>query len=134
MNHISATIKSIEAFDGITIVAFETEGQQMKMMALELAADMDVGSEVILGVKASNISIAKAPLGRVSISNQPNITLETVDNGKLLSIVSFRLGRQLLESIITRDSSERLDLQVGDKAIALIKSSELSILGSQEKL
>ena len=134
MNHISATIKSIEAFDGITIVAFETEGQQMKMMALELAADLDVGSEVILGVKASNISIAKAPLGRVSISNQPNITIETVDNGKLLSVVSFRLGRQLLESIITRDSSERLDLQVGDKAIALIKSSELSILGSQEKL
>ena len=128
MNRIRATVTSIEAYDGITIVNFGAAGQPMRMMALEIDDTLQAGSEVVLGIKASNIALAKSPLGPMSISNQLQAKIEQVKNGKLLSSITFRLGDSLIESIITLDSSQRMNLQQSDEIIALIKSSELSIL------
>ena len=128
MNRINAIITAIESFENITIVNFEAAGQPMRMMALELNKSLVVGSKVTLGVKASHIALAKELKGRLSISNQLSATIENVTNGKLLSSIKLSFGDHLLESIITRISAEEMDLRIGEKVIALIKSSELSIL------
>jgi len=130
MNRITATIEAIDIYDGISIISFMAEGQQMKMMALEIDETLKPGSKVILGAKASNIALAKSPLGlgTMSISNQLSVVIEHIDHGKLLSSVKFLLGSQRLESIITFDSSKRIGLREGESAVALIKSSEVSIL------
>jgi len=128
MNRIDATVTAIESFENITIVSFEAAGQPMRMMALELNSRLGIGSKVTLGVKASNISIAKEMSSMVSISNQLSVTIESVNNGRLLSSIKFSFAGSLIESIITRESALRMNLQAGLKIIALIKSSELSIL------
>ena len=128
MNRITATIEKIDIYDGISIIGFLAEGQQMKMMALEIDETLKPGSKVILGAKASNIALAKPPLGAMSISNQLSVTIEHIDHGRLLSSVKFLLGGQRLESIITLESSRRIGLRKGDTVAALIKSSEVSIL------
>ncbi len=128
MNRIPATITDIKAHDGITVISFAAMGQPMRMMALEIDSTLEVGSQVLLGVKASNIALAKNPVGPMSISNRLDAAIEHISNGKLLSSVKFRLGDTLIESIITLDSSHRMNLQRGDSIVALIKSSELSIL------
>ncbi len=128
MNRINAIITAIESFENITIVNFEAAGQPMRMMALELNKSLVVGSKVTLGVKASHIALAKELKGQLSISNQLSATIENVTNGKLLSSIKLSFGDHLLESIITRISAEEMDLRIGEKVIALIKSSELSIL------
>jgi molybdopterin-binding protein len=128
MNRIPATITAIKAHDGITVISFTAAEQPMRMMALEIDDSLKRGSEVILGVKASNIALAKNPVGLMSISNRLDVTIEHINNGALLSSVKFRLGDTLIESVITLDSSHRMNLQQGDTVVALIKSSELSIL------
>lgn len=128
MNRIAAVITAIDSFDGINIVSFVADGQPMRMMALELNKRLQVGSKVILGVKASNIALAGGLKGVLSISNQLKVKIERVDNGELLSSVKFRFAGSLIESIITHDSSIRMNLRPGDEVVALIKSSELSIL------
>ena len=128
MNRIPATITDIKAHNGITVISFMAMGQPMRMMALEVDDTLEAGSEVVLGVKASNIALAKNPVGLMSISNRLNATIKHISNGKLLSSIKFRLGDTLIESVITLDSSHRMNLQQGDSIIALIKSSELSIL------
>jgi len=128
MNRIPATITAIKAHDGITVISFTAAEQPMRMMALEIDDSLKRGSEVILGVKASNIALAKNPVGLMSISNRLDVTIEHINNGTLLSSVKFRLGDTLIESVITLDSSHRMNLQQGDTVVALIKSSELSIL------
>ena len=128
MNRIGATVKSVESVDNITIVSFEAAGQPMRMMALALNAPLQPGSRVTLGVKASHVSLAKDLGGMLSISNRLNVTVEKVDNGALLCSVKVRLGETLIESIITRESSERMNLRAGDRVTTLIKASELSIL------
>ena len=128
MNRIDAVVTAIDSFENITIVCFEAAGQPMRMMALELDKSLVVSSKVILGAKASNIALAREFSGMLSISNQLKVTIESINSGKLLSSVKFSFAGSLTESIITRESVSRMNLQVGTNIIALIKSSELSIL------
>ena len=128
MNQVDARIIKIEASNNITIVSFEAGAQQMKMMALEIDENLEVGSKVLLGAKATNIALAKEKLERISISNQLEATIETIEMGTLLCSVSFVFDGVSWESVITRDSARRMNLEVGDKIVALLKSSELSII------
>jgi molybdopterin-binding protein len=45
----------------------------------------------------------------------------------LMAEVQLRIGDQVLVSVITRSSAERLGLKVGDEAFAVIKSTEVII-------
>jgi molybdopterin-binding protein len=119
----------IRQCDAISIINFEAQGQALSMMALTLTFDLEVGSKVLLNIKASNIAVAKDLSGDLSISNRLHVSIESITKGELLCALGLRFGESLLESIITRDSCERLDLHVGNSITALIKSSELSIIG-----
>ena len=127
MNQVKATITSIERVDSITIVAFEAASQPMKMMALELNDALDVGREVVLSAKATNIALAKEKVENISISNQLEATITAVEMGTLLCSVCFSFGSVTWESVITRDSAQRMELKPGDSVVALIKSSDLSM-------
>ena len=128
MNQIEARITKIEASNNITIVSFEVGKQQMKMMALEIDENLEVGSKVLLGAKATNIALAKEKLESISISNQLEATIETIEMGTLLCSVGFVFDGVSWESVITCDSARRMNLEVGEKIVALLKSSELSII------
>lgn len=128
MNRISARVTSIESVESVSIVAFEAAGQPMRMMSLELDGTLAPGAAVTLGVKASSIALAKAFDGELSISNRLKMTVESMTEGQLLCSVKLRFGGALLESVITRESAQRLHLRVGDTVTALIKASDVSIL------
>lgn len=127
MNLIEANIETIESCESLHIVRFTSHGQSLSMMSLELADTVETGSKVKLCVKSSHIAIAKSFSGDVSYSNQLVCKIAAIDNGKLLSSVTLECCETLIESIITVDSSKRMDLKVGDSVTALIKASELSI-------
>jgi molybdopterin-binding protein len=81
-----------------------------------------------VGAKATNIALAKEHPGMMSISNRLEVRIEAVDMGALLCSVRFDFAGELWESIITRGSTLAMELDLGDKIVALIKSSELSIV------
>ncbi|HIP60800.1 MAG TPA: transporter [Campylobacterales bacterium] len=128
MNQIHAKVAEIQRLNNLTIVSFDFEGQPMQMMALEISEKLEIGTDVILGMKATNIILSKEYEGIISVSNQLNCIVEKVGNGELLTSVTLRIGKNLIESIITRKSSSNMNLQEGDKVKALINESELSIL------
>ena len=127
MSQLVATIKKINSIDNLNIVEFDFHGLTLKMMSLDLNADVQVGKKVKLSVKPTNISIAKNLIGEISLSNQIVATIENLENGQLLSSVSLEVHNTLLESIITVDSSKRMNLQIGAVVTILIKASNLSI-------
>ena len=127
MSQFVATIKKINSIDNLNIVEFDFHGLTLKMMSLDLNADVQVGKKVKLSVKPTNISIAKNLVGEISLSNQIVATIENLENGQLLSSVSLKVHNTLLESIITVDSSKRMNLQIGEVVTILIKASNLSI-------
>ena len=55
MNRFQATITQIESEGSLHIVTFDFEGTQLRMMSLELGAEVRVGCVVILTIKSTYI-------------------------------------------------------------------------------
>ncbi|MDD2895138.1 MAG: TOBE domain-containing protein [Aliarcobacter sp.] len=127
MNQIVAIIKKINNVDNLNIVEFDFNGTTLKMMSLDLDSDVQVGKKVNLITKPTNISIAKNLSGELSLSNQLVATIQNIENGQLLASVELNVNDTILESIITVDSSKRMNLQIGEVVTILIKASNLSI-------
>lgn len=127
MSKLIATIKKINSIDNLNIVEFDFLENKLKMMSLGLNPNIQIGKKVKLSIKPTNISIAKDFIGEISLSNQLVATIQYIENGELLSSISLKVGDFLLESIITVDSSKRMNLQIDDEVKILIKASNLSI-------
>lgn len=127
MSQLIATIKKINSVNNLNIVEFDFHGLTLKMMSLDLNSDVQIGKKVKLSVKPTNISLAKKISGEISLSNQIVATIQDIENGELLSSISLKTNDFLLESIITVDSAKRMNLQIGNEVIILIKASDISI-------
>ena len=127
MSQLIATIKKINSIDNLNIVEFDFHGLTLKMMSLDLNANVQVGKKVKLSIKPTNISLAKNLIGEISLSNQIVATIQSLKNGQLLTSVILKVHDTILESIITVNSSKRMNLQIGEVVTILIKASNLSI-------
>ena len=132
MSRLKATIVSIETVENLNIVKFSFNNTILTMMSLDLNSDIKIGTKVSLAIKPTHVAIAKDFNGIVSYSNQINTIINDIDNGKLLSSIKLGINDTIIESIITVESSQKMNLKVGDSVIALIKASEISIQGIVE--
>ncbi len=65
---------------------------------------------------------------RISARNHLRGTVEEIVLGTVTAKVSVRVGQNLIESVITRQSVEEMGIAVGDTVTALIKSTEVMIM------
>jgi molybdopterin-binding protein len=63
----------------------------------------------------------------LSARNQLNGTVEDIQIGDIMAHVVIKVGENLIESIITRNSAEELQLKKGDLVRAVIKSTEVMV-------
>lgn len=128
MNTLEAEVKQIKSIENLNIVKFDFEGLTLSMMSLELNDNVKIGTRVKLSTKPTHIAIAKDFSGEISYSNQLHVKIVHVNNGELLSSIKLQINSTILESIITKASSERMGLKVDDFVTAFIKANELSIV------
>ena len=128
MSEILANVKQIETVDTLNIVTFDFFGNDLKMMSLELSNEVQVGVKALLGIKPTSIIIAKDLTGRISFSNKLQGKIVSIDTGVLLSNVKIKIANSIFESIITKQTSKNMDLNVEDEVTIFIKASELSIV------
>jgi len=127
MSFIDATVSDIQISESLHIVSFDFHGEILSMMSLELEDALKIGSQVKLQVKPSHVAISKDLNQQLSYSNQIPSTISNIDSGKLVTTLSLNTNESTIESLITSKSAKRMGLQKGDKVVALIKASELSI-------
>jgi len=127
MSRLIATVNKIQSCDNLNIVEFNFHEIKLTMMSLDLNATLKVGSKVKLLVKPTHIALAKEFSGEVSYSNQLPTTIVSLENGTLLSSIELEIFDVKIESVITLNSSKRMNLMLGDKVTAFIKASDLSI-------
>jgi molybdopterin-binding protein len=65
---------------------------------------------------------------KISARNQLPGTVEAVVLGTVTAKVSVRVGDNLRESVITRQSVEDMNIKVGDQVTAVIKSTEIMLM------
>lgn len=127
MNKILATITNIQTCDILNIVNFKFNSYTMSMMSLELP-NLQVNDKVILTAKPSSVAIGKNFSGDLSYSNQLKGKIKNIQNGDLLSSLEVEVENTIIQSVITKKSSTRMDLKQNDEIICIIKASDLSIL------
>jgi len=127
MNQINASVTEIQSVDNLNIVTFDVNNYLLKMMSLDLSSELAVDTKVSLSFKPTTVAIAKNTSGELSFSNQLKVKIISMEVGKLLASLKLGFDAYTFESIITTASVKRMDLEVGESVIALIKSSDLSI-------
>ncbi|WP_331774113.1 TOBE domain-containing protein [Sulfurospirillum sp. 1612] len=127
MNPLKAEVIKIENHENLNIVTFAFGDQTLVMLGLELAEGVKLGSEVELSVKPTHVAIGKEFYGDISFSNQLSAKIIEIDNGILLSSVKLATSDAIFESIVSRKSSQRMDLNVGDSVNLFFKASDLYI-------
>ena len=127
MSSFIAKVSEIQNVESLHIVKFEFNGQSLSMMSLDLSQKVKVGVSVKLVVKPTHVFIAKIFDSEISCLNRLQADIVSLENGQLLSSLKLSLNRGELESIITREASDRMNLRVGDRVTAFIQESELSI-------
>jgi molybdopterin-binding protein len=65
---------------------------------------------------------------RISARNRLPGTVVRVRLGEVMAQVTIRVGRQLVDAVITRESAEEMGLAKGDRVAALVKSTEVMVL------
>ena len=64
---------------------------------------------------------------KLSARNQLPGTIEEVHLGTIMAQVTVRVGDNVVESVITRQSAEELGLKKGDSVRVVVKSTEVMI-------
>jgi molybdopterin-binding protein len=65
---------------------------------------------------------------KISARNRLAGTVEEIVLGVVTAKVSVRVGENLIESVITRQSVEEMGIKKGDPVTALIKSTEVMLM------
>jgi len=131
-NRLAATVESVTTGPAMTAVHARLAGGQDITAAItsEAAADLQLqpGTPVEVLIKATEISVALDPVGRVSIRNLLPGTIAAVDHGEVMTTVKIAIsGGDLLTAAITKESAQELDLDVGLAVTALVKSTDVAI-------
>jgi len=64
----------------------------------------------------------------ISARNQLTGRVIEIQLGEVMAHVSVRVGKNVIESVITRRSVEQLGLKKGDTVTAIIKSTEVMLM------
>jgi molybdopterin-binding protein len=70
--------------------------------------------------------LKKGPMALSARNQLPGI-IQNVQIGDIMAHVIVKVGDNLIESIITRDSAEQLKLKNGDSVKVVVKSTEVMI-------
>ena len=64
---------------------------------------------------------------KVSARNKLAGTVKEINIGQVMAEIVLQIGENEMVAIVTKESAEGLGLKVGDKAVALIKATEIMV-------
>lgn len=64
---------------------------------------------------------------KVSARNKLAGTVKEINIGQVMTEIVLKIGENEVVAIVTKKSAEGLGLKVGDKAVALIKATEIMV-------
>lgn len=118
-------IKSDEFFSCITVRVNDTD---LKLLKTQAPDWLRIGDEVECHIQEAAIAICKgAKEGSVSIENHLSGELQHFRKGMVLSEVSVETPCGMINSLITTDAFERMELCKGCEVTLLLKAVDIKL-------
>jgi len=128
MNRLTGKITAIEHNRHMSLVDV-TVGDDVFTATLletpETADYLQLGNEVTLMFKETEVSLAKNLTGLISLRNRFFVTVRSIERGAIMSAVGLDYCGIALSSIVTTRGVDRLQLAVGNTVEALVKANEM---------
>ncbi len=128
MNVLKGTIIQIENSGNISMIGCNIQDQLLKAVIINDTTSenpLNIQSEIELLINESEIAIAKNISGSHSITNQLHCTVKDITKGDVFSRICLDLDGQYLNSLITTESCEKMNLNQGNEVVALVKANEI---------
>jgi molybdate transport system regulatory protein len=130
-NQFPGTVTAVTPGEAMATVKIRLDGGQDLTAAITLDAvgelGLTEGTPVRALVKATEVSLATAPVRGVSLRNQLPGTVTAVAAGAAMATVKIAVEGGELTSAITAEAATDLALAAGTPVVALIKSTEVSL-------
>lgn len=128
MNTFSARVEEIKSDDFFSCITVRANNTELKLLKTETPKWLHVGDEVECRVQEASIAICKgAKEGSVSIENHIGGELQHFRKGSVLSEVSVDTPCGKLNSLITTDAFERMELCEGCNVTLLLKAVDIKL-------
>ena len=128
MNQLIAKVIHIKNVDTLHYLTFSLNQQVIHMLSLELEPKFKIGTLVPLTVKSTHVALSKELNSVSSLDNRLIGTIVSLEEGEILASICLEIEGFLLESIISRESRELMNLQAEDTVAVLINSADISIV------
>ncbi|HEO98268.1 MAG: TOBE domain-containing protein [Campylobacterales bacterium] len=131
-NQIKATVASMTTgMVNERLALLTSKGAKLSsVITSESAKEMSLkeGDTVTALFKATHVMLSTAHIDGISARNQLEGTIENVVKGMVSTEITLVTeGGEQIVSIITNEAAEELGLESGQKAVAIIKSSDIMV-------
>jgi len=128
MNTFAARVEEIKSDQFFSCITVRANNTELKLLKTQLPKWLRIGDEVECRVQEAAIAICKgAKEGSVSIENHLNGELQHFRKGLVLSEVSVNTPCGKLNSLITTDAFERMELCEGCNVTLLLKAVDIKL-------
>ncbi|MCL8017078.1 molybdopterin-binding protein [Streptomyces sp. AS02] len=130
-NQLPGTVTAVTPGEVMATVKIRLAGGQDLTAAITLESVEDLGlaegTTVRALVKATEISLATAPVKGLSIRNQLPGTITALTTGGAMASVKIAVEGADLTAAITKDATTDLALAPGVPVVALVKATEVAL-------
>ena len=134
MNVIPVIIEAITCSGGVVLVDMQSDNCHLSAILADgddLPPWLKKGAALSAVFKESELSIAVNLSGKISLRNRFLCTVQKIECGEIMSVISLKFGQHLIRSAITTRSVNALELTTGLQVTALIKANEVFLIQPQ---
>lgn len=130
MNSISGKISSIETSGSLSLVGITAGSNELTAIVIDTPETLPllkVDNTAKAIFKETEVAVGLDEKHAISMQNQLSGTIISIDESELLSKVVLQIETGEISSIITTKAVYAMNLSVGKKAMALIKTNEIML-------
>lgn len=130
MNCLKGQIVALTHSGAIFLADVEVDGQHFSAMMIDGGTPnpwIEVGKQVELVFKETEVSLAKDLSGKISLRNRIPCVVKQFNRGEVLTRIELIYRSHAIVSAITTRSFDWLEIGIGDSVEALIKANEISL-------
>lgn len=130
MNLLTGEITTIKTEGSLSLVKVMVQDCAITSIVIETpesASYLRIGNKIKIVFKETEVVLAKAFSGAISLQNKLDCTVHSFEKGALLCKIMLNFQDTQITSVITRNAFNQLYIQEKDSVLAMIKTNEISL-------
>ncbi|RAX52255.1 hypothetical protein CCY99_07640 [Helicobacter sp. 16-1353] len=130
MNSIRGVIESVKISNNVALLKVantENKAQIFSVLMLDFDERFKIGMSVNLLFKESEVMVCARECEKISARNRFISTIQNIEFDEIFARIYFEFGKYTITSLITKEASEYLGLEVGEEFAWFVKSNEVML-------